>query len=112
MKKLKIAIHFIKIKLHNIGTLLIKTATGYVVGSFALIQVTSIVTDNISTVNIMGLAKESFMQYLFIGLLALFPILMVVTYFIKRQSIDEKGLANINKNFETFYAIPQNNNFK
>jgi TolB-like protein/tetratricopeptide (TPR) repeat protein len=102
MKKLKIALHFIKIKLHNIGTLLIKTATGYVVGSFALIQVTSIVTDNISTVNIMGLAKESFMQYLFIGLLAIFPILMVVTYFIKRQSIDEKGLANINKTFEKY----------
>ena len=45
MKKLKIALHFIKIKLKNIGSILIKTSAAYAVASFGLIQVASIVTD-------------------------------------------------------------------
>jgi len=73
MKKLKIAIHFIKINLKNIGSILIKTSAGYAVASFGLIQVASIVTDNLSTETILGITSESFMQILFISILFFFP---------------------------------------
>ena len=66
MGKLKMATSFIKIKLHKIGNLLIKTAGTYVVSGFAVIQVSSIVVDNVSTQAILGLKPEVFMQYLFI----------------------------------------------
>ena len=77
MEKLKIAFSFIKIKLNKIGNILLKAATGYAVGSFALIQVASIVSDNISITEVTGLSNESFMQYLFIALLILFPIFLI-----------------------------------
>ena len=48
MKKLKIVLHFVKIRLKNIGSILIKISAGYAVASFGLIQVASIVTDNLS----------------------------------------------------------------
>ena len=55
MEKLKIAFSFIKIKLNKIGNILLKATTGYAVGSFALIQVASIVCDNISITEVTGL---------------------------------------------------------
>ena len=47
MDKLKIAISFIKIRLNNIGSVLVKGSTAYVIASFGLIQVSSIVADNV-----------------------------------------------------------------
>jgi len=92
MKKLKLAFYFIKIKLHNIFNLLIKTATAYIVACFAIIQVSSIVVDNVSTEAILGLSPEAFMQLLFIGLPVGLPVVLIITYISKRKSIDEEVL--------------------
>ena len=80
MKKLKIAFHFIRIKLKNIGSILVKTSAGYAVASFGLIQVASIVTDNLSTQSMLGISTESFMQILFSCVLILFPVVLIVSY--------------------------------
>ena len=61
MDKLRIAFSFIKIKLKNIGSVLITAATGYVLGSAAIIQVSSVVVDNVSLQSF-GISKEIFMQ--------------------------------------------------
>ena len=82
MKKLKIVLHFIKIKLKNIGSVLIKPSAAYAVASFGLIQVASIVTDNLSTQIMFGISSESFMQLLFISVLILFPIVLIISYII------------------------------
>ena len=66
MEKLKIAFSFIKIKLNKIGNILLKATTGYAVGSFALVQVSSIVSDNISMAEAFGLTKESFLSLIHI----------------------------------------------
>jgi hypothetical protein len=101
MKKLKIALHFIKIKLKNIGSILIKTSAGYAVASFGLIQVASIVTDNLSTQTMFGISSESFMQVLFIGVLILFPIVLIISYISKKKSIDKETLTNFDENNST-----------
>ena len=85
MSKLKIASSFVKIRLHNIGTLLLKTATTYAVAGFGAIQLSSIVVDNISTEEVLGLTPESFMQILFIGVLVGFPIVLVAAYIFKKK---------------------------
>ena len=59
MDKFRIALSFIKITFTNISNTLLKSATGYIVASFALIQVSSIVTDNISMIDLLGLPKET-----------------------------------------------------
>ena len=97
MKKLKIAIHFIKIKLHKIGNILIKTAAAYAVVSFGIIQVASIATDNLSTESILGISSESFMQLLFITILAIFPIVLTVSYFVKRNSLNRDTLIDFDE---------------
>ena len=97
MKKLKIAIHFIKIKLHKIGNILIKTAAAYAVVSFGIIQVASIATDNLSTESILGISSESFMQLLFIIILAIFPIALTVSYFVKRNSLNRDTLKDFDE---------------
>ena len=97
MKKLKIAIHFIKIKLHKIGNILIKTAAAYAVVSFGIIQVASIATENLSTESILGISSESFMQLLFIIILAIFPIALTVSYFIKRNSLNRDTLIDFDE---------------
>ena len=51
MSNLKLVSSFLKIRFHNIGTLLLKTATTYAVGGFAAIQLSSIVVDNVSDIN-------------------------------------------------------------
>jgi Predicted integral membrane protein len=101
MKKLKIALHFIKINLKNIGSILIKTSAGYAVASFGLIQVASIVTDNLSTETILGITSESFMQILFIGVLIFFPIVLIISYLTKKKSIDSEALKDFDKNNST-----------
>ena len=101
MKKLKIALHFIKIKLKNIGNILIKTSAAYAVASFGLIQVASIVTDNLSTQIMFGISSESFMQLLFISVLILFPIVLIISYLSKKKSIDKETLANFDVNNST-----------
>lgn len=60
MDKLKIAGSFLKIKFHNIFSVIVKAATGYIVGSFATIQLSSIVVDNVSTQAIIGMPSETF----------------------------------------------------
>ena len=100
MEKLKIAFSFIKIKLNKIGNILLKAATGYAVGSFALIQVASIVSDNISITEVTGLSNESFMQYLFIALLVLFPIFLIITYMIRRKSVDKQIMSSFDNNLD------------
>ena len=86
MKKLKIVLHFVKIRLKNIGSILIKISAGYAVASFGLIQVASIVTDNLSTESMFGISTESFMQILFISVLALFPIVLIISYISKKKN--------------------------
>ena len=98
MNKFKIAFHFIKIKLKNIGSILIKTSAGYAVASFGLIQVASIVTDNLSTEAMLGVTKESLMQILFVGVLVLFPVVLIISYLIKRKSIDKETLEKFDEN--------------
>ena len=100
MEKLKIAFSFIKIKLNKIGNILLKATTGYAVGSFALIQVASIVSDNISITEVTGLSNESFMQYLFIALLVLFPIFLIITYMIRRKSVDKQIMSSFDNNLD------------
>ncbi len=97
MQKLKIAIHFLKLKLHNIGSVLVKTSAGYAVASFGLIQVANIVTDNLSTETILGITSEAFMQILFIGVLVLFPIVLIISYLTKRKSINTETLKNFDE---------------
>ena len=101
MKKLKIALHFIKIRLKNIGSILIKTSAGYAVASFGLIQVASVVTDNLSTESIFGISSESFMQILFIGVLVLFPIVLIISYITRKKTIDRETLKNFDENNST-----------
>ena len=101
MKKLKIAFHFIRIKLKNIGSILVKTSAGYAVASFGLIQVASIVTDNLSTQSMLGISTESFMQILFICVLILFPVVLIISYLTKRKSIDKETLKNFDENNST-----------
>ncbi len=101
MKKLKIALHFIKIRLKNIGSILIKTSAGYAVASFGLIQVASVVTDNLSTESIFGISSESFMQILFIGVLVLFPIVLIISYITRKRTIDGETLKNFDENNST-----------
>ena len=93
MKKLKIAFYFLKIKLHNIFNLLIKTATAYVVAGFAIIQLSSIVVDNVSTNDVLGIPPETLMQILFISIPSGLPIILVLTYILKRKNIDSQVLT-------------------
>ena len=101
MDKLKILISFIRIKLKNVVTTLLKSATGYIVASFALIQVSSIVSDNVAIGNSLGLSNERIMQYIFIGLLIFFPIFLIFTYIFKRKSINKDILENLDANLSS-----------
>ena len=98
MDKFVIAISFLKIKFASIGSVLLKTATAYAVGSFATIQVSSIVSENISLDSSIGISSVDFMQYLFVGLLVFFPIFLILTYVYKRKSIDKEVLNNFESN--------------
>ena len=100
MDKLKIALSFIKIRLKNIGSALAKGSTAYIIASFGLIQVSSIVADNIDVVQSIGISKELFMQYLFISLLFLFPVFLIFTIINKRKSINKDILKSLDKNLE------------
>ncbi len=100
MDKLKIALSFIKIRLKNIGSALVKGSTAYIIASFGLIQVSSIVADNIDMVQSIGISKELFMQYLFISLLFLFPVFLIFTIINKRKSINKDILKSLDKNLE------------
>ena len=100
MDKLKIALSFIKIRLKNIGSALAKGSTAYIIASFGLIQVSSIVADNIDVVQSIGISKELFMQYLFISLLFLFPVFLIFTIINKRKSINKDILKTLDKNLE------------
>ena len=78
--KLKTAYFFIKIKVGKIINLLVKTATAYVVAGFAVLQVASIVVDNISTQEIFGMSSESLMQMLLILIPSGLPIALLLAY--------------------------------
>ena len=97
MDKLKIAGSFLKIKFHNIFSVIVKAATGYIVGSFATIQLSSIVVDNVSTQAIIGMPSETFMQYLFIALLVLFPVVLIIAFITKKKSLNADSLSNFDE---------------
>ncbi|MDA9997333.1 hypothetical protein N9E66_02045 [Gammaproteobacteria bacterium] len=104
MSKAKIASSFLKIKFHNIGSVLFKTAGTYVVSGFALIQLSSIVVDNISTEELLGIASESFMQLLFIVIILGFPLSLILAFIFKRKSISNETL----KDYESLKKIITN----
>lgn len=100
MDKLKIVLSLVKIRLKNIGSVLIKGSTAYIIASFGLIQVSSIVADNVDIVSSIGISKESFMQFLFVGLGILFPIFLIFTIINKRKSINKDILETLDKNLD------------
>ena len=63
-----------------------KTATAYVVGSIALIQLASVVLSNISSESSLGYSTEATMQFIFIATLALFPIALITAYFFQSDN--------------------------
>ena len=73
----------------NIFNMLWKSATAYIIAGVALIQLASVVTDNISTVETLGITKETFMQILFVSIPVFLPIFLLITYFIKKNNPDE-----------------------
>ena len=95
---------FLKIKFHNIGSVLIKTAGTYAVSGFALIQLSSIVVDNISTEEVLGITSESFMQLLFIVIISGFPLSLILAFIFKRKSITNETL----KDYESLKKIITN----
>ena len=104
MSKAKMASSFLKIKFHNIGSVLIKTAGTYAVSGFALIQLSSIVVDNISTEQVLGITSESFMQLLFIVIISGFPLSLILAFIFKRKSISNETL----KDYESLKKIITN----
>ena len=104
MSKAKMASSFLKIKFHNIGSVLIKTAGTYAVSGFALIQLSSIVVDNISTEEVLGITSESFMQLLFIVIILGFPLSLILAFIFKRNSISKETL----KDYESLKKIITN----
>lgn len=94
MSKAKIASSFIKIKFHNIRSVLIKTAGTYAVSAFALIQLSSIVVANISTLEILGITSERFMQLLFIVVLVGFPFSLIIAFSFKKKSLNQEALED------------------
>ena len=104
MSKAKMASSFLKIKFHNIGSVLIKTAGTYAVSGFALIQLSSIVVDNISTEQVLGVTSESFMQSLFIVIILGFPLSLILAFIFKRNSISKETL----KDYESLKKIITN----
>ena len=98
MNKLKLVFNFLKIKLKNIGSVLLKGSTAYMIGAFGLIQVASIVADNINITESLGVTKEIFMQYLFLGVIFLFPVFLIVTFIIKNNSIKNEILSSLDNN--------------
>ena len=97
-------IMILKIKFHNIGSVLIKTAGTYAVSGFALIQLSSIVVDNISTEEVLGITSESFMQLLFIVIISGFPLSLILAFIFKRKSITNETL----KDYESLKKIITN----
>ena len=100
----KIISSFIKIRLHNIGSALFKTATAYSVGAFATIQLSSIVVDNVSVDNILGMSSESLMQILFILLIAGFPFSLIATFIFRKKNI----IGNELKDYESLKQLVSN----
>ena len=94
MSKVKIASSFIKIKFHNIGSILFKTAGTYAVSAFALIQLSSIVVTNISTVDMLGVTSERFMQLLFIIVLIGFPLSLIIAFSFKKKNLNQEVLKD------------------
>ncbi len=94
MSKAKIASSFIKIKFHNIGSILVKTAGTYAVSAFALIQLSSIVVTNISTIEILGISSERFMQLLFIVVLVGFPLSLIIAFSFKKKNLNQAVLED------------------
>ena len=86
----------------NIFNMLWKSATAYIIAGVALIQLASVVTDNISTVKILGITKETFMQILFVSIPVFLPIFLLITYFIKKNNPDET-LPELPKNISSDY---------
>ena len=87
----------------NIFNMLWKSATAYIIAGVALIQLASVVTDNISTVETLGITKETFMQILFVSIPVFLPIFLLITYFIKKNNPDETLTELPKKNISSDY---------
>ena len=87
----------------NIFNMLWKSATAYIIAGVALIQLASVVTDNISTVEILGITKETFMQILFVSIPVFLQIFLLITYFIKKNNTDETLPELPKKNISSDY---------
>ncbi|EJP72646.1 MAG: putative adenylate cyclase [SAR86 cluster bacterium SAR86B] len=87
----------------NIFNMLWKSATAYIIAGVALIQLASVVTDNISTVETLGITKETFMQILFVSIPVFLPIFLLITYFIKKNNPDETLSELPKKNISSDY---------
>ena len=77
----------------GIFTKLWKTATAYVVGSIALIQLASVVLSNISSESSLGYSTETTMQFIFIATLTLFPVALIAAYFFQSDT-DDNSTSN------------------
>ena len=81
-----------------------KTATAYVVGSIALIQLASVVLSNISSESSLGYGTEAIMQFIFIATLALFPVTLIAAYFFQSDSDDiNQSNKSSTKKFDPAY---------
>ena len=79
--------YFVLRKIKKIFLKLWKAATAYVVASIALIQLASVVLANVSSEEFFGYSSETVMQFIFITVLALFPVVLIASYFVKGTSL-------------------------
>ena len=78
--------------LKKVFKVLWKSATAYVVAGFALIQLASVVVNNVSIKDTLGISQELFMQTLFIGVPAFLPVFLLLAYFLRSE--DDEGETN------------------
>lgn len=71
--------------LKKVFKVLWKSATAYVVAGFALIQLASVVVNNVSIKDTLGISQELFMQTLFIGVPAFLPVFLLMAYFLRSE---------------------------
>ena len=80
-----------------------KAATAYVVASIALIQLASVVLANVSSETSFGYSSETVMQFIFITVLALFPVVLIASYFVKGTSLVQNIEDSQQKTFDPTY---------
>jgi len=71
-----------------------KSATAYLVGSIAFVQVASVFLSNVSSEEMFGRSSESVMQIIFVLVVIGFPFILVISYFLSK---DDKEQEHSNK---------------